>query len=303
MTRRSTFDRCTRLADVLVVLSSTAEDGEIEVRISMSLTIQQIILDAKRLASRLKEHDSSADVLLSQTQSIYKQIDAMRQYQEEVSELNDAARQRPHTVLVAGIQQENRHLRELQQENRELRAALEEHQNALELIMSKYRQQVAQLVASHKLDLPTIHNQKYAQVELEEVNPHLRGGRVENHLGKTTPSSPDRDSNLDLPVLSGRAHHDKRVNQLRHRGGCFAIKLQTHIIEEQADKISEMAAVMERAAAIDEREAFGEQELISKLVVENKGLRELLQIACKNGSLQNGTKAVDKEVQTDETAS
>nr|CAD7432368.1 unnamed protein product [Timema monikensis] len=51
----------------------------------------------------------------------------------------------------------------------------------------------------------------------EEVNPHLRGGRVENHLGKTTPSSPDRDSNLDLPVLSSRAQHDKRVSQLRHR--------------------------------------------------------------------------------------
>nr|CAD7200031.1 unnamed protein product [Timema douglasi] len=52
------------------------------------------------------------------------------------------------------------------------------------------------------------------QVGLEEVNPHLRGGRVENHLGKTTPSSPDRDSNLDLPVLSSRAaQHDKRVNE------------------------------------------------------------------------------------------
>nr|CAD7405624.1 unnamed protein product [Timema poppensis] len=47
------------------------------------------------------------------------------------------------------------------------------------------------------------------KVELEEVNPHLRGGRVENHFGKTTPSSPDRDSNLDLPVLSSRAaQHD-----------------------------------------------------------------------------------------------
>nr|CAD7259400.1 unnamed protein product [Timema shepardi] len=55
--------------------------------------------------------------------------------------------------------------------------------------------------------------------ELEEVNPHLRGGRGENHLGKTTPSSPDRDSNLDLPVLSSRAQHDKRVSQLRHLGG------------------------------------------------------------------------------------
>nr|CAD7418823.1 unnamed protein product [Timema poppensis] len=60
------------------------------------------------------------------------------------------------------------------------------------------------------------------KVELEEVNPHLRGGRVENHLGKTTPSSPDRDSKLDLPVLSSRAaQHVKRVSQLRHRGGKY----------------------------------------------------------------------------------
>nr|CAD7573439.1 unnamed protein product [Timema californicum] len=51
---------------------------------------------------------------------------------------------------------------------------------------------------------------RIGKVELEDANPHLRGGRVENHLGKTTPSSPDRDSNLDLPVLSSRAQHDKR---------------------------------------------------------------------------------------------
>nr|CAD7595215.1 unnamed protein product [Timema genevievae] len=57
------------------------------------------------------------------------------------------------------------------------------------------------------------------RLNLEEVNPHLRGGRVENHLGKTTPSSPDRDSNLDLPVLGGLTQHDWRVSQLRHRGG------------------------------------------------------------------------------------
>nr|CAD7576072.1 unnamed protein product [Timema californicum] len=49
------------------------------------------------------------------------------------------------------------------------------------------------------------------KVELEEVNQHLRGGGVENHLGKTTPSSLDRDSNFDLLVLSSRAQHNKRV--------------------------------------------------------------------------------------------
>nr|CAD7445922.1 unnamed protein product [Timema bartmani] len=53
-------------------------------------------------------------------------------------------------------------------------------------------------------------SQGLGRLNLAEVNPHLRGGRVENHLGKTTLSSPDRDSNLDLPVLGGRAQHDWR---------------------------------------------------------------------------------------------
>nr|CAD7394469.1 unnamed protein product [Timema cristinae] len=70
-------------------------------------------------------------------------------------------------------------------------------------------------------------------VELEEVNPHLRGGRVENHLGKTTPSSPDRDSNLDLPVLSSRAQHDNRVSQLRHRGGKAGIKVSWTVARKE----------------------------------------------------------------------
>nr|CAD7194759.1 unnamed protein product [Timema douglasi] len=55
------------------------------------------------------------------------------------------------------------------------------------------------------------------KVELEEVNPNLRGGRVENHLGKATPSSPDRDSNLDLSVFSSRAQHDMRVGKARKK--------------------------------------------------------------------------------------
>ncbi|CAG2053603.1 unnamed protein product [Timema podura] len=59
------------------------------------------------------------------------------------------------------------------------------------------------------------------QLNLGEVNPHLRGGKMEDHLGKTTLSSPDRDSNLDLPVLGGLAQHDWRVSQLRHRGGLY----------------------------------------------------------------------------------
>nr|CAD7392414.1 unnamed protein product [Timema cristinae] len=43
---------------------------------------------------------------------------------------------------------------------------------------------------------------------IEEVSLHLRGGRVENHLGKTIPSSPQGDSNLNLPVLGNLAQHE-----------------------------------------------------------------------------------------------
>lgn len=50
----------------------------------MSLTIQQIITDAKRLASRLKERDLTADVLLNETQVINKKIDAMKQVRDMI---------------------------------------------------------------------------------------------------------------------------------------------------------------------------------------------------------------------------
>lgn len=200
----------------------------------MSLTIQQILSDAKKLTNKLKEDDSAADALLSQIQSAYKQIDAMKQYADDVTELNEAARQRPHSVLVAGIQQENRHLRELEQENRELRTALEEHQNALELIMSKYRQQVTQLVRASKLDLAALYNDQYTQV-----------------------------------------------------------------IQKQADKISEMAEVMKIAAQVDEENVVQDKAMISQLTTENKGLRVLLNISTRYGSINKDIGSDGEDIKTE----
>nr|CAD7409421.1 unnamed protein product [Timema cristinae] len=47
---------------------------------------------------------------------------------------------------------------------------------------------------------------------------------------KNHPSSPDRDSNLDLPVLSSQAQHDKRVSQLIYRGGLPILALEANKI-------------------------------------------------------------------------
>ncbi|NXG38009.1 SIKE1 protein, partial [Dromaius novaehollandiae] len=57
-------------------------------------------------------------------------------------------RLRPHVLLP----QENTQIRDLQRENRELWISLEEHQDALELIMSKYRKQMLQLLQGRKAE-------------------------------------------------------------------------------------------------------------------------------------------------------
>lgn len=68
----------------------------------MSLTIQQILLDAKKLATKLKEHDSAADALLSGTELVYKQIDAMKQYTEDTNVPIESMTTKAHSTLIAG---------------------------------------------------------------------------------------------------------------------------------------------------------------------------------------------------------
>nr|CAD7423487.1 unnamed protein product [Timema monikensis] len=63
--------------------------------------------------------------------------------------------------------------------------------------------------------------------------------------GKTTPSSPDRDSNLDLPVLSSRAQHDKRVSQLRHRGGTGYMSKAMQIAKKELKSKKDQSSKLE----------------------------------------------------------
>nr|CAD7259697.1 unnamed protein product [Timema shepardi] len=75
---------------------------------------------------------------------------------------------------------------------------------------------------------------------------------MENHLGKTTPSSPDRDSNFDLPILSSRAQHDKRQTSVlanyATEAGCSesegnSMSLWTKAQQLQGDALKKVRAV------------------------------------------------------------
>jgi len=117
-----------------------------------SCSIEQVLADAQRLVSRLREHESQADVLVAHGRGLHNRIDAMNQYQEDLHQLNEVARHRPRSSLIINLLAENTQIRDLQAENRELRLALDEHQAALDMIMSKYRQQVHKLTRTSDLD-------------------------------------------------------------------------------------------------------------------------------------------------------
>jgi len=53
-------------------------------------------------------------------------------------------------VYVWTTVQESGEISQLQQENAELRQALDDHQSAIELIMSRYRSRVSRLVAANR---------------------------------------------------------------------------------------------------------------------------------------------------------
>ena len=67
-----------------------------------SLTVQQLLSDAKRLTGRLRDHDSSADTIITAAQDVLKEVEAMRQYQEDIESLNNIAHNRPRAQLVLG---------------------------------------------------------------------------------------------------------------------------------------------------------------------------------------------------------
>uniref|UniRef100_A0A8C6ZTW3 Suppressor of IKBKE 1 n=1 Tax=Nothoprocta perdicaria TaxID=30464 RepID=A0A8C6ZTW3_NOTPE len=113
----------------------------------MACTIEKVLADARTLLERLKEHDTAAESLIDQSAVLQRRVAAMREAGAVPAEKRAGApRLRPHVLLP----QENTQIRDLRRENRELWISLEEHQDALELIMSKYRKQMLQLLQGRK---------------------------------------------------------------------------------------------------------------------------------------------------------
>uniref|UniRef100_A0A8B9VWS9 Suppressor of IKBKE 1 n=1 Tax=Anas zonorhyncha TaxID=75864 RepID=A0A8B9VWS9_9AVES len=104
----------------------------------MSCSIEKILTDARTLLERLKEHDTAAESLIEQSAVLHQRVAAMREAgaapAEKVSAAGGTLVATPRRVLCFAA----------------LWISLEEHQDALELIMSKYRKQMLQIMQGRK---------------------------------------------------------------------------------------------------------------------------------------------------------
>ncbi|KAL3265250.1 hypothetical protein HHI36_009464 [Cryptolaemus montrouzieri] len=137
------------------------------------------------------------------------------------------------------------------------------------------------------------HSQLIANIQKE--NRHLKEIQQENRELRATLE--EYQTTLEHIMFKYRQHTMGKIYNTRINFKNLQNIEYDNIIKIQAEKIQEMAAVMQKAANLGEEETNAEDVMISQLTAENKGLREILGISQRYGSTKQSTE--DKIIQTD----
>lgn len=178
--------------------------------------MERLLGAARELSGKVETNESAAGDLLRQCESLQEELRAMRQYRECIQQLNGGEQSR---VRLPNI--EFSYIKQLQHDNSELRTLLEEHQAALEMIMTKYRQQVSTFMSTDKVE----------------------GMLSQDHLAEE--------------------------------------------LQQRTDQVYNMAAVMYRAAQVEDSSSQQMLERLAKLEYENRHLREVLQYSSPAAELSD----------------
>lgn len=131
---------------------------------------------------------------------------------------------------------------------------------------------------------------------IHQENPHIWEIQQENRQLKACLE--DHQHALELIMQKYRDHTQRQIKETKINFTAIEDVRQTEIIQKQALKIQEMAAVMRRASEMGQEEYNAKLEYLTQLVTENKGLRELLEISQRHGSGRLACE--DKCTQTEE---
>ncbi|VUZ48894.1 unnamed protein product [Hymenolepis diminuta] len=121
----------------------------------MKPTVEKVLKDVQLLSKRMRTREAFADELLNSVGTLQTNLESMRAFQEESLEFDDIvkrAEKNPRKQLITCLAAENKQLEQLKMQNKALETSLEEHELTLEMIMSKYREQISNLMRTTKTE-------------------------------------------------------------------------------------------------------------------------------------------------------
>jgi len=122
-----------------------------------------------------KTVELTKEVRINQMIAIFNFRIYFPKFHQELSILNNLSESQPRASLVSALQDEIKQIHHLEKENKELRIAIEQHQQVLEIVMSKYREQksllerINELESAYKLPKNDLTSQRYEYFQ-EKVN-------------------------------------------------------------------------------------------------------------------------------------
>ncbi|KAH8412069.1 hypothetical protein KR222_008338, partial [Zaprionus bogoriensis] len=200
-----------------------------------NLSVGQMIMDAQRMASRVKDLDALGTALLEEAETNNRLVESLRQYQDDIESLNRISNNKTNVDMVNRIQQQNVNSSEILKENRELKICIEDYERAMELMMQKYREHTVTKVLDSKFNFKELYNERLWQV-IRDQRDKINEMAAVMHRAAT---ADDENVQRELQTISQLRMENETLRELLQISQQFGsaqrpIRESDHLLEEKA---------------------------------------------------------------------
>ncbi|CAD6997121.1 unnamed protein product [Ceratitis capitata] len=199
-----------------------------------NMSVGQIIMDAQRIASRVKDLELLGNALLVEAEGNNRLVESLRQFQDDVDSLNQISNNKSNSEMVNRIQQQNATSSEILKENRELKMCIEDYERTMEFIMQKYREHTNSKILESKINFKEVYNEELWLI-IREQRAKIREMAV---VMQRAASADDDAVHRDMETMSRLRKENQILRELLQISKQFGsasqpIRVNEHLLEEK----------------------------------------------------------------------
>ncbi|XP_018783289.1 PREDICTED: circulating cathodic antigen homolog [Bactrocera latifrons] len=199
-----------------------------------NMSVGQIIMDAQRIASRVKDLEMLGNALFVEAEGNNRLVESLRQFQDDMDSLNQISNNKSNSEMVNRIQQQNATSSEILKENRELKICIEDYERTLEFIMQKYREHTSSKILESKINFKEVYNEELWLI-IREQRAKIREMAV---VMQRAASADDDAVHRDMETMSRLRKENQILRELLQISKQFGsasqpIRINEHMLEEK----------------------------------------------------------------------